>query len=96
MTWFSLPAIRAEKPPAFADMQTCNGWLATQPLANAPLMQGELAEQLERLNGCGIAPRERFKVLETLRKAVFAIENRKYQTLRVPAATSLSRRTEIA
>ena len=38
MTWFSLPAIRADKPPAFTDMQTCNGWLATQPLANAPLM----------------------------------------------------------
>lgn len=87
MTWFSLPAIRADKPPAFADMQTCNSWLATQPLANAPLMQGELAEQLERLNGCEIEPRERFKVLETLRKAVFAIETesiKRYESRPLP------------
>lgn len=74
MTWFSLPALRAEKPPAFADMVSCNDWLALQPLANAPLMQGELAQQLESLNGWNIPARERFKLLETLRKAVFAIE----------------------
>lgn len=74
MTWFSLPAIRADKPPVFADMAGCNDWLAAQPLANAPLMQDELASQLESLNSWAIPPRERFKILETLRKAVFAIE----------------------
>lgn len=74
MTWFSLPAIRADKPPAFVDMDTCSAWLATRPLANAPLMQGELAEQMELLNGWTVLPRERFKILETLRKVVFAIE----------------------
>lgn len=89
MTWFSLPAIRADKPPSFADMAACNDWLATQPLANAPLMQGTLAEQLESLNGWAIPPRERFKILETLRKAVFAIETesiKRYEYRPLPLA----------
>lgn len=74
MTWFSLPTVRSEQPPAFVDMAACNDWLNAQPLANAPLMQDSLATQLDRLNGWQIAPRERYKILETLRKAVFAIE----------------------
>jgi hypothetical protein len=74
MTWFSLPAIRSDNPPAFSDMAACSDWLAAQPLANAPLMQDELAGQLESLNSWAIPARERFKILETLRKAVFAIE----------------------
>ncbi|MDQ5960297.1 MAG: cyclic-di-GMP-binding protein [Pseudomonadota bacterium] len=74
MTWFSLPAMRADKPPAFADMAACTDWLNTQPLANAPLMQEVLATQLDSLNGWQISPRERYKILETLRKAVVAIE----------------------
>jgi hypothetical protein len=74
MTWFPLPALGAKPPPAFADMVSCNDWLAQQPLANAPLMQNELAQQLECLNGWNIHARERFKVLETLRKVIFAIE----------------------
>lgn len=89
MTWFSLPAIRTDKPPAFADMPTCNDWLAAQPLANAPLMQGTLAEQLDRLNAWKIPPRERFKILETLRKAVFAIETesiKRYEYRPLPLA----------
>lgn len=75
MTWFSLPAVSTERPPAFTDMASCTEWLASQPLANAPLMQGVFADQLERLNAWALPARERFKVLETLRKAVFAIEN---------------------
>lgn len=74
MTGFPLPATDAGKPPAFADLAGCNDWLAAQPLVNAPLMQEVLADQLDRLNGCAIAARERFKIVETLRKAVFAIE----------------------
>lgn len=89
MTWFSLPAVRADKPPVFADMAACNDWLATQPLANAPLMQGTLADQLDSLNGWRIAPRERFKILETLRQAVFAIETesiKRYEYRPLPLA----------
>jgi len=74
MTWFSLPVPREDRPPAFVDMDGCNAWLATQPLANAPLMQEMLAAQFEALNGWAISPRERFKIVETLRKPVFAIE----------------------
>lgn len=74
MTWFSLPAMRADKPPVFTDMAACTEWLNTQPLANAPLMQNVLATQLDSLNGWQISPRERYKILETLRKAVVAIE----------------------
>ena len=74
MTGFPLPATDAGKPPVFADLAGCNDWLAAQPLVNAPLMQEVLADQLDRLNGCAIAARERFKIVETLRKAVFAIE----------------------
>ena len=74
MTWFSLPALRADKAPQFADKAGCDAWLAGKPLANAPLMQGELADQLETLNTWGIPPRERYKILDTLRKVVFAVE----------------------
>ena len=73
MTWFSLPAIGKDNPPAFSDMAQCTAWLSTQPMANAPLMQEALATQLETLNAWAIAPRERFKILETLRKPIFAI-----------------------
>ena len=74
MTWFSLPAYRKDTPPAFVDMDGCNAWLATQPLANAPAMQDALAGQLEALNAWALPARERYKILETLRKPVFAIE----------------------
>ena len=68
MTWFSLPAYRKDTPPAFVDMDGCNAWLATQPLANAPAMQDALAGQLEALNAWALPARERYKILETLRK----------------------------
>lgn len=87
MTWFSLPALRKDRPPAFVDMEGCNAWLSAQPLANAPLMQEMLASQLEMLNGWPLAPRERFKIVETLRKPVFAIETeaaRRYEGRPLP------------
>lgn len=75
MTWFALPSPRTDKTPAFADMAGCSVWLSAQPMANAPLMQDLLAEQLSALNAFAIPARERFKIMETLRKAVFPIEN---------------------
>lgn len=74
MTWFSLPPARTGTPPAFVDKAGCDAWLAAQPLANAPQMQGELAAQLESLNGWKLPARERFKIVDTLRKSVAAVE----------------------
>ncbi|HEX5803134.1 MAG TPA: hypothetical protein VFY24_08920 [Azospira sp.] len=74
MTWFSLPPLRTGAPPPFVDKAGVEAWLATQPLANAVLMQGELADRLESLNTWKIAPAERYRLLEALRKTVAAIE----------------------
>lgn len=74
MTWFALPPVSSDNPPGFVDMNGCNAWLAAQPLANAPLMQDALGSQLSALNRFRLPPRERFKILETLRKPIFAIE----------------------
>lgn len=87
MTWFSLPPQRKDNPPAFVDLDGCNAWLATQPQANAPQMQEVLAAQLESLNGWAIAPRERYKLLSTLRKQIFAIETesaKRYESRPIP------------
>lgn len=74
MTWFALPPVSSDSPPEFGDMNGCNAWLAAQPLANAPLMQETLGSQLFALNRFTVSSRERFKILETLRKPIFAIE----------------------
>lgn len=77
MTWFSLPPLRpgtADPVLPFVDLDGCNAWLALQPLANAPLMQSEIGKVLESLNTWPIPPRSRFKILDVLRKAIFAVE----------------------
>lgn len=95
MTWFALPPTSSDNPPRFVDMNGCNAWLAAQPLANAPLMQDELCGQLTALNGSPLSARERFKILETLRKPVFAIEaesSKRYDGRPLPL-TPVERRT---
>lgn len=74
MTWFSLPPARTGTPPPFTDKAGCDAWLAAQPLANAPQMQGDFAVLLDNLNGWKLPARERFKILEALRKSVVAVE----------------------
>ena len=74
MTTFSLPGMQADQRPAFVSATECIAWLGTQPLANAPAMQGQLAAQLTLLNTFEVAPRERFKILEALRQSVFAVQ----------------------
>ncbi|MBI2308085.1 MAG: hypothetical protein HYU78_12365 [Rhodocyclales bacterium] len=74
MTWFSLPPARTGTPPPFCDKAGCDAWLAAQPLANAPQMQGVFAVLLDSLNGWKIPARERFKILESMRKSVVAVE----------------------
>lgn len=87
MTWFTLPEMRSDTPPAFLTLDGCNEWLAAQPLANAPLMQELLATQLNLLNVSPLPARERYKILETLRKPAFAIETeaiKRYESRPLP------------
>ena len=73
MTRFSLPATQAVNKAAFADADSATRWLAGQPQANAVAMSAELARQLDAFNGFALPPRNRFKTLEVLRKAVAAV-----------------------
>ena len=81
MNGFSLPAARAAnraspRPAtraAFRDAEGASRWLAAQPQANVPAMLAGLQDQIEALNRHDLPPRERFKTLEVLRKAVFAV-----------------------
>ena len=73
MTLFSLPATAADNKSAFLDAASATRWLAGQPLANASAMLGELLTQVEAFNGYSIAPRQRFKTMEVLRKTIFAV-----------------------
>lgn len=59
--------------PAFVDADGAARWLAGQPQANASAMLCALLAQIESLNAGRLAPRERFKILEVLRQAVFAV-----------------------
>ena len=61
--------------PAFVDADGAARWLAAQPQANANAMLCSLQAQVESLNASRVAPRERFKILEVLRQAVFAVSD---------------------
>lgn len=74
MTWFPLPPARPETPPPFVDRAGCERWLATQPLTDATRMQGELADRLAELNAWPIAPPERYRIVETLRRTSLAVD----------------------
>lgn len=74
MTWFSLPPARSETPPPFVDRAGCERWLATQPLTDAARMQGELADRLADLNAWPIAPPERYRIVEALRRSSLAVD----------------------
>ena len=89
MTWFSLPMTQADNKAAFADAAGAERWLAGQPQANAPLMQAELTRQIQSLNAFRMAPRERFKTLEALRKTIFAVNGeclRRFEHRALPLA----------
>ena len=73
MNWSALPPNPAG--PAFVDADGAARWLAGQPQANANAMLSSLLAQLESLNASRVAPRERFKILEVLRQAVFAVSD---------------------
>jgi len=91
MTWFSLPITQAGNKAAFADAASAAAWLAQQPQANAAAMQSGLLGQIQALNAYSMAPRERFKILEELRKAIFTADGecrRRYENRPVPLWSS--------
>lgn len=91
MTWFSLPLTQAGNKAAFADAASAAAWLAQQPQANAAAMQSVLLVQIQALNAYSMAPRERFKILEELRKTIFTVDGecrRRYENRPVPLWSS--------
>jgi hypothetical protein len=87
MTWFSLPATQTEKKAAFVDASSATRWLAEQPQANASAMLAELVTQIQLFNSYSVAPRERFKTIELLRKTLFAVSGecqRRYENKPLP------------
>jgi len=91
MTWFSLPVTQPDNRAAFADSAAAEAWLAQQPQANVAAMQIELTRQIQALNAYRMAPRERFKTLEVLRKVLFTIDGdaqRRFENRPIPLWSS--------
>ena len=87
MTWFSLPKMQSVNAAAFSDADGASRWLSRQPQANAAIMVAELLTQIEALNSFSIPARERFKILEVLRKPVFSASgesSRRYENKPLP------------
>ena len=87
MAGFSLPKTQTDNTAAFREHSSASGWLARQPLTNAPLMLAELTRQIEAFNSFRVLPRERFKTMEVLRKTVFAVSGdaqRRYEAKPLP------------
>ena len=66
------PVISAERVLAFRDAEGAAQWLAGQPQANPPAMLSSLDLQLKSFDQLDVSSRQRFRILEVLRKAVFA------------------------
>lgn len=91
MTWFSLPVTQPDNRAAFDDSAAAAAWLAQQPQANVAAMQTELTRQIQALNAYRMAPRERFKTLEVLRKMLFTIDGdaqRRFENRPIPLWSS--------
>ena len=84
----------AKDSAALLDADGAAHWLAAQPQANALAMLSGLLAQVESLNAGRVAPRERFKILEVLRQAVYAVGDEgqrryAYRPLPLPSAEQL-------
>ena len=91
MPRFSLPAQHEQNKAAFSNADSAARWLAGQPQANASLMSAEITRQLEAFNRFATSPRNRFKTLEVLRKAVFAVSGegqRRFEYRPLPLLTA--------
>lgn len=91
MTWFPLPATQAANQSAFRDADSASRWLAAQPQANPPAMLAGFQTQIDAFNRYKLPPRERFKTMEVLRKAVFAVSQdcrRRFEGKPLPLAAA--------
>lgn len=91
MTWFSLPATQAANQAVFRNAESASAWLATQPQANTPAMLSAFQTQIDAFNRYKLSPRERFKTMDVLRKAVFAVSNdcrRRFEGKPLPLAAA--------
>ncbi len=89
MTGFSLPSTRATNLADFRDAESAAKWLAAQPQANVAAMLASLVKQVDAFNHYEVAARERFKTMEVLRKAIFAVDNdcrRRFENKPLPLA----------
>ncbi|WP_301101811.1 hypothetical protein [Propionivibrio sp.] len=87
MTWFALPETQSDSTAAFLDSGSAARWLAEQPQANVSAMLAGLVTQIQAFNVYNVAPRERLKTLEVLRKALFAVSGesqRRYEHKALP------------
>ena len=69
MTWVNPPAMRADTRVAFSDAEGAAQWLAGLPRANVDTMLESLDGALAALNRYALPARERYKILEVLRRA---------------------------
>ncbi len=79
----------AQSSAFFHDSAGAVRWLATQPQANVPAMLANLQVQIAAFCQVAVTPRERFRTLETLRKAVFAAtgaSQRRFENKPLPLA----------
>ena len=79
----------AHSPALFHDSAGAERWLAAQPQANAPAMLVNLHSQIVAFGQVAVTPRERFRTLEALRKAVFAVTDasqRRFENKPLPLA----------
>ena len=89
MIGFSLPETQATVPVAFHDADSAGKWLAARPQANVPVMLSDFEIQIAALNRRRVSPRDRFKAMEALRKAVFSVSNecrRRFENKPLPLA----------
>ena len=89
MNGFSLPSTQATNLADFRDADSAAKWLAAQPQANVAVMLASLVKQIDAFNHYEIAARERFKTMEVLRKAIFAVNNdcrRRFENKLLPLA----------
>lgn len=71
MTWVNPPATRADTHVAFSDAEGAAQWLAGLPRANVDTMLESLDGALAALNRYPLSARERYKILEVLRRAAY-------------------------
>ena len=89
MHGFSLPSTQAINQADFRNAESASKWLAAQPQANVAAMLASLVKQVDAFNRYDVSARERFKTMEALRKAIFAVNSdcrRRFENKPLPLA----------